>query len=526
MPQRPVTTHATPTLERPVSRPLAPARPRVRGRLDLRRRFKAIPRPLLALLLVGAIQAVAWSVATAPLQGPDENNHVAYVQHVAETGYKPGQRSGRRAYSWELDTAQIHFGLRPLQGSRNARPAWSKVDERQWNKVEKTFTREQRANGDGPNAVAQNPPLYYYLQAVPYRVGLLFGGDIFTRMSLMRLTNGLMYLGTIVFAWLLAGEVLRRRRWLQTIAAGAVAVHPQLAFMSGVINPDTLLVTLFTAAMWLAVRIVRRGPTLGQTAALGAIAAAGFLTHGRGLAIVPAAAFALGLAWWRHRPPRREALRLGGAFAGTIFAGGILLYLLAVAGSDTGAYGGEVQRATTSNSTALNPREFFSLVWQFYLPKLAFMSEALGPDYGYRDVYIETFFGTFGSLEIQWRPIMYDLLQFGVIVGLVAFWTSLVVARDRVWRSWPILLVLVGFFVAELALLHMNSYRQLLTNPNDPIIVGRYLLPLIGLFGLAIAVTVGAMPRRLGPLAGAAVLGLGVFMSISGMALSVARFYG
>ncbi len=56
-------------------------------------------------------------------------------------------------------------------------------------------------------------------------------------------------------------------------------------------------------------------------------------------------------------------------------------------------------------------------------------------------------------------------------------------------------------------------------------IVGRYLLPMVSLFGLAIVFTVGTLPRRIAPLVGGAILALGLLLSLAGIGITAARFY-
>ena len=86
--------------------------------------------------------------------------------------------------------------------------------------------------------------------------------------------------------------------------------------------------------------------------------------------------------------------------------------------------------------------------------------------------------------------------------------------------------VMLAMLLTTVVFLHYVSYRALLTNNgSDPLIVGRYLLPMVALFGLAIAFTLGALPRRLGPLLGALVLALGVLLSLGGIGITIVRFY-
>ena len=79
--------------------------------------------------------------------------------------------------------------------------------------------------------------------------------------------------------------------------------------LGALVNPDTLLVLIWTAFIYVGLRIVRHGPTLKRLIGAGAAVAASVLTHGRGLAILPALLVLLGIAYLRWRPPLRQTLQ-------------------------------------------------------------------------------------------------------------------------------------------------------------------------------------------------------------------------
>ncbi len=86
-------------------------------------RARAIPRPLAALLVVATIQVVAWMIVLPPFQGPDEDAHFAYVQHLAETGQRPDGPDGNGlVYSTEQGEAMKWADLFVLRGVIAARP--------------------------------------------------------------------------------------------------------------------------------------------------------------------------------------------------------------------------------------------------------------------------------------------------------------------------------------------------------------------------------------------------------------------
>ena len=494
----------------------ATATRRARLRHSLRR-LQGIPTPLRILLVVALLEAFAWSLATAPWQGPDENAHFNYAQYLAETGHKPAFTSGTSPVSQEMGSALGSLNLWQLVGVRGARPSWSKLDVQQWHDTEKKLRAADRKNGSGPNALAKNPPLYYVYEAVPYRIA--YDAPVLTRLWLMRLATALLFPLMVALSWLLAAELFTRTL-ARFVAAGVVALHPVLAFMAGVVNSDLLLSTVWTAFILLSVRLVLRGPSLRRVAGVLALAAVGVLTHGRGVPLVPLAFFALALSWWRHRPPVRRAAIWAGAGAG-ILALGVGIYKLVLNANGGGRlYGGELQIGH------FHIGQFLNFVWQFYLPKLPGMPPRVGPAYGWRQMFIDRYFSSFGSLEVTFEPNILRLIQILAFASLVFMVVQLFRQRHAVGRVWDVFVLLAAITAVAMLFLHVVSYRAVVDGGQDPIIVGRYLLPLTAIFGLAVAFVVNSLGRRLAPYAAAFVLALGVLLQLGGLGLTLDRFYG
>ncbi len=486
---------------------------RLRGRLRL-------PLVLGLLLAAGALQSVAWNVAVPPFQGPDESTHFAYLQYLAENGRMPSTTRG--GASTEESEALRWLNLRPLIGNLSARPAWTAADLKAFREIERHEAKGSRGNGVGENPLGKNPPLYYAAMAIPYRALLWL--PLLKRLFLLRLFGALCFLATIAITWALAGEIFGPVRWKRTLATAAVALEPQLAFTSAVINSDNLLIALSSGFLLAAVRLVKYGPSMRRVMIATGLAAAAVLTHGRGLVTLPVLALALLIAWIVFRPATRQVLARGGAALATILGAFVVYLLLGRASGGRALYGGQV--GELQRGASFNLRQFLSSVYQFYLPRLPGLQPRLGPEYGYRQVFIETFYGTFGSLEVHYKPRAYDLLQVLSAVGLVGLYTAIVLRWRRVMRSWPVVVVMASFALTTILFLHYASYRALLNNGgSDPIIAGRYLLPMIPLFGLAIAFTVGSLPRRLGATLGALIISTELLFALAGLGITMTRFY-
>jgi hypothetical protein len=481
---------------------------------------RTVPRPLAALLAVATFQVVAWILVLPPFQGPDEDAHFAYVQHLAETGERPGLPGTGLSVSTEQGEAMTWADLYVLRGVLGARPGWAKAEEQRWHEVEASLPDDASSDSE-QNAAGANPPLYYALEAIPYR--LAPGGSFFNRFYMARFGSAVFYVAAVAFVWLIASELFGAV-WARTLATAIFALHPKVAMNGAVINPDTFLMLVWTVFIYIGLRIIRHGPSLRRLFAAGTAAAASILTHGRGLAIVPALLVLLGIAYLRWRPPPRQALRGAGISVGIALAGLALAGVFTSGVSGQGAaYGGTIGLV---DEQSFNIRQFLSYVWQFYLPKLDFMQPSIGvPWYGFREVYIKSFYSQLASLEIEYPRFAIDLLQAATVLLLFCLYTVAVTRLDAVKRSWPTIAFLLLTGLSMVALLHLSSYTAMLVNPGDPIITGRYLFPLLSLLAIGVTVVVTALPRRIGALATGAIVATGITLQLSGLGLAMVRFY-
>jgi len=480
------------------------------------RRVRSIPLPLALLMVVALAHALAWAALSPPLNGPDEIAHAAYIQQLAETGHGPNRDSGAGAQSTQISRLMFEGNLSPILGHPDGRPndatlpaLVSGLDQ---------LPHAQRSNGTGGNAVGNNPPLYYAYGAVIYR--LVPGGSILDRIFALRVATAIMLPITVALVWLLLAELFTAV-WLRTAGAAVVALQPKLGYMAGVINPDMLLVLLSTAVTLLAVQTVRRPISLWRLAGLGLATGATALTHGRGFAVVPVAAVAVLIALIRARPAWRAFLLAGAAFVAALLVPVAIAFFYTRSHAGGGAFGGEVTQAAEQH---FNLKQFLVNVWQFYLPKLGFMSDRIGPAYGYRQMYIDTFFSGFNTFETYFSDSLRGWIQLAAGTGLLTLFACIVTRWQFILLRWREVLVVALSFVSLMGLLHISSYRDLQVS-SDPLITGRYLLPAIGAYAAAIAFVAWSLPRRLGPVLAGAVVGGHAVLCLGGLGLAIGRLY-
>jgi hypothetical protein len=169
-------------------------------------------------------------------------------------------------------------------------------------------------------------------------------------------------------------------------------------------------------------------------------------------------------------------------------------------------------------------RETLAYLWQFYLPRLPFMSEQqVGiPLY---NVWFQGFIGHFGWLDTAFPTWVYRIAAalFAAVLALAA--TALWVGRAAVLRRRGELLVWVTMLVGLLAGIGVLGYRARLTN-GYIFEQARYLLPLLALYGGVVALAARGAGRRAGPAVAGALVVLAFGHTVVSVLLVVGRFYG
>lgn len=459
-----------------------------------------VPAPLAALIAVALVEALVWTFMVPALQGPDEVSHFSYTQRIWERPSLPwhpegGETArGKGAYSTEINTAEVWGGTAMLFGNASARPLWTEPDEEIWRRADDRLTQRAREDGDF-TAALKNPPLYYLYATIPYAAAS--SGSLFDRVFLIRLANIPLLLALVVFTWLLAGELLRGRRWLQFAATAPVVLHPQLVNLAATANPDLMLAAGWAAALWLVVQVLRRGAERRLVAALVLLTVSIVFTHPRGAPIVVPAALAVAIAATHGRRQR-------------VVAGGLLAAV--VAGVTVAAAWG-----------AGSAREFWSYVWQFYLPRTPGQQDPIGPDWwDFREVFVDRFFGTLASLEVEPPRDLTTFLFWASLAGVALLAALLAANRARLGAA----ALVLGAAVAALLLgLHLGAYRAMVAVPADPVITGRYLLPLLPLYGCALALVARLLPARAGAVFAGIVIGAAACLQLFSAGMLLERFY-
>jgi 4-amino-4-deoxy-L-arabinose transferase-like glycosyltransferase len=474
------------------------------------------PAALTALIAASLLLGLVWALVSPPFQAPDENAHFGYVQTLVENGALPGDPK-RPGFSTEQLAAGDRSNSDQAAASTITRMEWGRTAYERWLASDRDPRATPRDDGGGANPASSNPPLYYAVEALAYQAA--HGSDLFGRLSAMRLLS-LLWLGvTVTAAWLLAGEALGRDRLAQLAAAGLAGLAPMMSVVSASVSPDAMLFASWTVALWLGVRVLRRGLTAGGGAALFAAVGVAIVVKAASYALLPGALLVLVVGLRRHGAPRTGLRPLAAALAGLLVTAGAWFAVARALGRPAAA-----QVTGASSSAAVDVRELLSYVWQFYLPRLPFMTDfpTVAHTIPVYDVWIKGAWGAFGWTEVVFRDPVYVLLA--ALMMLVIVGAAMQLWRTRAGGDRAVFAFLAVVALSLLAGLHWSEYHIIKSGAGN-FNQGRYLLPLVGIAGVVLALALRRLPaRRRAPAVATVLAGLLVLQALS-LGLVLERFY-
>jgi 4-amino-4-deoxy-L-arabinose transferase-like glycosyltransferase len=495
----------------------------------LRVGIRSLPRSALICALIAFASAVVFAAIVPPFQVPDEPEHYAYTEYLAQSGRLPHAAAPAPEFSPQEQAAlEGLYSPSLLGGEHFGRPPWSNGQMKHVRSL--LATSPSRRGQGGVTGESDNPPLYYALGVIPYEIGGAVGGGFLERLTAMRLLSALLSALTALLVFCFVREAMPTPRHAATVAGLLVALQPQVGFIAGGVNNDNLLFTASAALLWGLARAFRRGLTPASGAAIGASIAVGLLTKLTFIGLLPGVAVALGLLCLRRGKSEqpRTAWR-GAAVAVAIPAAATALYVALNSAVwhrslFQGALGaGTVSGGSTGASSSGNFRELLSYIWQFYLPRLPGM-RAQFDFYPLWHVWFQGFIGRFGLLDYGFPHWVY-LVALAVFLGLLALVIRAVRSEfglfSRHWRE------LLSYLVIVLGLLAAIARAGFPYHLSTHFIFeqARYLFPLLSLYGLFIAVAVRGAGRRWAVPLAVTLVGLALAQDLFAQLLTLQRYY-
>jgi len=242
------------------------------------------------VLILFTIASCAHQLATAPFEGADEGQHLAYVLHLAQTRTLPDrataasnatrQTSGQPPLYYLLSALPVAIVAPALNADQLA--ALLRANENRW------YSPPDRWNP------TDNRNVYSALRSF---AGMSSYDPLVSQLTLYTVRGVSWAFGIvgIIGAYAAARAIFRRRLWSLT-AAALFAFTPQYVQMSAIVHNDIAAYALAACVVASSLWIVRDGASGRRLILLGVLIGLAGLAKINALAVVPGAAAAVGLA--------------------------------------------------------------------------------------------------------------------------------------------------------------------------------------------------------------------------------------
>ena len=199
-------------------------------------------RRLWPILLIALLNGLVYVFLVPPWQHYDEPNHFEYAWLVA---HRPGwPQEGDFDREMRVATLRSMIGHDFFRGM-----GWvADMD------APKPWIGQYAQVGD--------PPLYYFLAALPLR--LFPPLEVTAQLYAARLVSLGLYLLTVLAAWGAMAGLLPPRHPLRVLVPLSLALLPAFTDLMTAVNSDAGAVAVFSLFLWGSVRLIRRGPSFGE----------------------------------------------------------------------------------------------------------------------------------------------------------------------------------------------------------------------------------------------------------------------
>jgi hypothetical protein len=488
--------------------------------LDPKALVRRVPSAAWVCALIALLNGAAWSIITPPFQGRDEPSHFAYVQQLAETGTLPHTVTvEHEEYSPEETLVLQGLGAFAIHLIPQ-RPSLSSTAQQRELTSDVNAGLSRIGSGEA-NVATSEPPLYYALQTVPYALG---ASNALTQLELMRLFDALLAALTVILTFFFIEEVLPGARWMAVVGSLCVAVQPLFGFMSGTLNPETMLYAVAAALLLCLARAYRRGLDRRSAIVFGVLIAVGFMTKLTFVGIALGVFAGLILLAVREARARGPHALVPPAIALSVGVAPVALYALVNLASHRPLFG--YASALADLFTKASIPHVASYVWQFYLPRLPGMTHFFSGVSMYRDVWFDRFVGLYGWLDTQFPTWVYNVALIPATAIALLCARALIVGRQAIRARWLELVSYGAVALGVTVVIGLTSYTSNAIQHRESYVDPRYLVTLLPLLGAALVLAVRGAGRRWAAVAGAliviAFLGHDIFSQLQ----EIARYYG
>jgi hypothetical protein len=474
-------------------------------------------RVALVIAVVAGVNALAWGFLTPTFQTPDEPYHVSYVQDLAEHGKPP--RAAKNTLSAELTLLNGAAAVGDINFNPFGRGYWSADADRRLAKA--LATKPSTKNSGASANVRDYPPAYYAALVPAYGVAHAAGGSTLDALTLMRGIGALLAMVTVLALLAMLRELFPDRPLLTAGAALVCAFQPVFTWISGGVNPDAGLIPIGAVLFWLLARAHRRGLTTPVAAAIGVTVAFAGVVKLSGLGLAPGAALGVALLLWRNAPDGwlRPALA---ALAGVAIPLAVYALLETVVWHYPLLPGTVGEVASSPSPTGVKGTSgFASYLWEYVLPRVGSMTDFFHVRWTPKDFWTPLFVGRFGWFDYGFSSTINNVAFVFYAVIAIAALAALI---PRLRRDWLLVVVYLAL-AAGLAVAIARVGYPLRASGNFLFEQARYVLPLIGLYALALALAFSWLRGRALVAVTSIAVGLASMHLLAAFVLTIRRYY-
>lgn len=236
------------------------------------------------LIILIICKQLLWSGFVPIWQFPDEQAHFGEVQNYAEGNPINPARTNNTSIEIDLSeqllgTKRDGFGNNNFTYHPEFNIAYSNNTEGVVENEIKNFPLAYRHEFVTNEATAY-PPLYYTTAAIFYKIVYL--QDLIMRMFVVRLFNILLFVCLAFLVFGIAQLLFPQNLLFQITLTLLVMFQPMLSFLSGGVNSENLFIVLFTASIFISMRLLKYGWKLSEMLLVLLLSLAAFQTKEMG----------------------------------------------------------------------------------------------------------------------------------------------------------------------------------------------------------------------------------------------------
>ena len=271
-------------------------------------------KPLYLLALSSFFITLFFSFATHPFEIPDEQSHYATVHYLVSEGKMP-ILADDSDLSLEEEKTEFIFGIMSEGNNRYSYHPEFRIEQSNnligpHEEQIKGFNTPELRRTYTIHQAAIYPPLYYSFTALFYN--LVKSSDILMRLFISRLPSVMFTTIAIIFTYYFGRLAFDSNKYGLTLSLLTI-LFPMTSYLGSGVNSDNLHNLLFTAFLFLCLKLIHSGWETRITAFTGLVVGLDILTKPQAFIMFPIFLVAVALSGaWRHwRLTLRQLLYFG-----------------------------------------------------------------------------------------------------------------------------------------------------------------------------------------------------------------------